>query len=316
MTAVPSATVILLLLIYASSIQNLNVHISISGLDQENSAGDPMLFGDRYSVLLACILAMVSVTPFFVIASICICWQYRQKLRCLRTVEQIPSKYLQQGEPEIQSAHSSLAVPLTISTNAGGNSPQIFLEKGSVVFGGRDSIHQSLLFDSKTSESPPLAPMRSWRLNASYTCLASSQNAPASEQNSNPVYEDSSLTKSPLSVAISDQKTEAKFEQNSQASVHEVVVKNGSGPASNSSPQLVRVDPQILVETPHLAKRPWRPRLRRSSTQTRTHFFPHAWKPMISKSAAGTPLPDTEATPFFNENDTPTHKQAIAEEIP
>eukprot|EP00108_Taenia_solium_P005877 TsM_001113200 transcript=TsM_001113200 gene=TsM_001113200 len=253
---------------------------------------------ERYFVAITCFLAPLALTPFFVLIVCCICLRYREKVKKLRATELNQSKFHLEGGPTTHSVQSSLAVPLTISTNVEGASPPIRSDKEPTVFGGRDSIHQSLLFSAKLDEVP-LAPMKFWRLSASYSCLPDAHHIHADSNNLN--FEDSTPQKSLLTATTtSSDDTSSKNPQKTIAT-HPLVAETpcNCSPMSSPSPQLAK--DEFTMAGSNLD---WRSRLRRSSTQPKTHFFPHAWKKILSKSAAGAatapPLPGVhEVTPYF-----------------
>lgn len=251
-------------------------------------------FGERYPVAITCFLALLALTPIFVIIACCICLRYRQKLRKLNTMMINRSKFHLESGLVPRSAQSSLAMPLTISTNAEGVSPPIPLNKTtSAAFKGRDSIHQSLLFNAKLDEeSDPLNNIKFWRLSTSYSCLPDTRYIHPTSTNQN--FENSTPQKSLLTgtATSSTNDTSSKVVQ-----AHANPCNDSS--MSTSTPQL-RKDESAIIG----GSLDWRSRLRRSSTQPRTHFFPHAWKAMFSKSAAGkvanTPLKrDHKVTSFL-----------------
>ncbi|EUB62044.1 hypothetical protein EGR_03065 [Echinococcus granulosus] len=255
-------------------------------------------FGNRYPVAITCFLAPLALTPFFVLISCCICLRYRQKLKKLRATELNQTKFHLEGGPTTHSAQSSLAVPLTISTNAEGASPPIRSDKVPAVFGGRDSIHQSLLFSAKLDEAP-LAPIKFWRLSASYSCLPEVHHIHT--DSNNPNFEDSTLQKSLLTATTSSSDgTPSKSPQKTIVTHPPIGETCNSSPMSSSSPQLTKAEFMITESSLD-----WRSCLRRSSTQPKTHFFPHAWKKVLSKSvtraATAPPLPgEHEVMPYFS----------------
>lgn len=253
----------------------------------------PSGFSERYFVVITCFLAPLALTPLFVLIACCICLRYREKLKKLRATELNQSKFHLEGGPTTHSVQSSLAVPLTISTNAEGASPPIRSNKEPTVFGGRDSIHQSLLFSAKLDEVP-LAPIKFWRLSASYSCLPDVHHIHA--DSNNPNFEDSTPQKSLLTA------TTASSDDTSSKNLQKTIVAEtpcNSSPMSSPSPQLAKRESTMTESSLD-----WRSRLRRSSTQPKTHFFPHAWKKILSKSAAGAATAPTlpgvhEVTPYF-----------------
>lgn len=259
-------------------------------------------FGEQYSIAIICFLAFLPVISILVIAACCICLYYRQKLKKLRTKELNHSTkfHLESGTapPVItQSAQSSLAMPLTISTNIeSGSSPPIRMKIVPTAFAGHQSVRQSLLFNDKLDDAL-VSPSKFWRLSASYTCLSNPQK---NDQNfSNPDFEESTPRKSLIttSTGYSDNassKNSAKVTQ-TRFVIEDIPYNEIS--TSNSSTHLGKPDP---LETTKILD--WRSRLRRNSTQTRTHFFPHAWKTVLSKSAVTTTPPNNrEGTPFFKQ---------------
>ncbi|KAL5108499.1 hypothetical protein TcWFU_001562 [Taenia crassiceps] len=255
-------------------------------------------FSERYFVAITCFLAPLALTPLFVLIACCICLRYREKLKKLRATELNQSKFHLEGRPTTHSVQSSLAVPLTISTNAEGASPPIQSDKEPTVFGGRDSIHQSLLFSAKLDEVP-LAPIKFWRLSASYSCLPGTCHIHADSNNLN--FEDSTLQKSLLTATTASSDDTSSKNPQKITVTHPLVVETpcNSSPVSSPSPQMTKGEPTMTG-----SGLDWRSRLRRSSTQPKTHFFPHAWKKILSKSAAGaataSPLPGVhEVTPYF-----------------
>ncbi|CDI98274.1 von Willebrand factor type C [Echinococcus multilocularis] len=255
-------------------------------------------FGNRYPVAITCFLAPLALTPFFVLISCCICLRYRQKLKKLRATELNQTKFHLEGGPTTHSAQSSLAVPLTISTNAEGASPPIRSDRVPAVFGGRDSIHQSLLFNAKLDEAP-LAPIKFWRLSASYSCLPEVHHIHT--DSNNPNFEDSTLQKSLLTATTSSSDvTPSKNPQKTIVTHPPIGETCNSSPMSSSSPQLTKAEFMITESSLD-----WRSCLRRSATQPKTHFFPQAWKKVLSKSvtraATAPPLPgEHEVMPYFS----------------
>ncbi|VDM31076.1 unnamed protein product [Hydatigera taeniaeformis] len=258
---------------------------------------EPLDFTERYSIVISCFLAPLALTPLFVLIACCICLRYRQKLKKLRATELNQTKFHLEVGPTTHSVQSSLAVPLTISTNAEGASPPIQSDKEPTVFRGRDSIHQSLLFSSKLNEVP-LVPIKFWRLSASYSCLPDAHHIHT--DSNNPNFEDSTLQKSFLTA------TTSSSDDTSSRNLQKIIVNYppvdktpcNSSPMSSSSPQLANGEATITGSSLD-----WRSRLRRSSTQPKTHFFPHAWKKILSKSAAGAatahPLPGVNEVPSY-----------------
>uniref|UniRef100_A0A5K3EGC6 VWFC domain-containing protein n=1 Tax=Mesocestoides corti TaxID=53468 RepID=A0A5K3EGC6_MESCO len=271
-------------------------------------------FGDRYSVAITCFLALLVLTPLFVITSCCICLRYRRKLKKLRATEPKQAKFLLESGLPTHSAQSSLAVPLTISTNAEGPSTQTSLDKEPVVLSRRDSMHHPLLPTAKITDTP-LSQIKFWQLSASHTCLTEVHNAPASassEQNRSRIFEDSTPPNSPLTSSDHILKTDHDSDVSLTRQAGDATTCTSS-PVSSSSPQLGKAGSTTSVGAQDTLT--WRPRLRRSSTQPRTHFFPHAWKAMISKSAATTPMRDHETTPFFDTRNTSPPNLPIPEDL-
>ncbi|KAM7535717.1 hypothetical protein Aperf_G00000094977 [Anoplocephala perfoliata] len=260
-------------------------------------------FGERFFIAIICFLAFLSLTLIFVIVACCICLRYRQKLKKLRTTEfNHSTKFHLKNETDPvtiirQSAQSGLAIPLTISTNIESNSsPPIRLKIVPTTFAGHQSVHQSLLFNDKLDEAL-LSPSQFWRLSASYTSLSNPQQ---DDRNlSNPDFGESTPRKSLVtnSTGCSDNVSPKNSTKVIQTRFATEDIPYNETSTSNSSTHFGKSDPP---ETTKILD--WRSRLRRNSTQTRTHFFPNAWKTVLSRSAVtATPPTNREETPFFKQ---------------
>nr|CUU99111.1 hypothetical transcript [Hymenolepis microstoma] len=238
-------------------------------------------FTERYSIAITCFLALLALAPLFVIASCCIYLRYRKKLKKLRILGlNHPNKFqLDNSTPQVpivaaitHSTRSSYAIPLTISTSPDEKSstPPIRLRIVSTAFADHDSSHGSLLFN----DSPQLN----------------------HKDLSIPNLEDATIRKSLTTSSITGCSVNCSSKVLTKVVPAQLTPHNDS-PVSNFPTHLRK------SESPELKRSSdWKTRLRRSSTQPRTHFFPQAWKTILSKSAkATTPTANQEEASFFSQ---------------
>ncbi|VDL14241.1 unnamed protein product [Hymenolepis diminuta] len=262
-------------------------------------------FTERYSIAITCFLALLALTPLFVIASCCVCLRYRKKLKKLRILGLNHSTkfQLENGTPQeptvaaiTHSTQSSYAIPLTISTGPDEKSstPPIRLRIVPTTFAGRDSTHRSLLFNDKL-EAPPSSLSKFWSLSASYNCLSNPQLN--HKDLSIPNLDDSAIRKSLTTSSTTG------YSDNCSSKVLTKVVPAQLTPLRNDSPLSNFSTHLRKSESPEIRRSSdWKTRLRRTSTQPRTHFFPQAWKTILSRSAkATTPTANQERASFFSQ---------------
>ncbi|VDO00025.1 unnamed protein product [Rodentolepis nana] len=261
-------------------------------------------FTERYSIAITCFLALLALAPLFVIASCCLYLRYRKKLKKLRILgHNHPNKFqLDNRTPQepivaaiTHSTQSSYAIPLTISTSPDEKSstPPIRLRIVSTAFADHDSSHGSLLFNDRL-EQPSSSLPKFWSLSASYNCLSNPQLNP--KDLSIPNLEDTTMRKSQTTSSTTGYSVNCSSKVLAKVVPAQLTPQNDS-PVSNSPTHLRK------SESPEPKRSSdWKTRLRRSSTQPRTHFFPQAWKTILSKSAkATTPTANQEEASFFSQ---------------
>lgn len=263
---------------------------------------------EGYSIAITCFLAFLAITPLIVVAVCCVCLRYRKKLKKLRVLElnhpakfQLESGTLQEpivAEVTHSTAQSNYAIPLTISTSpddVASSTPPIRLRVVPAVFAGRDSIHQSLLFNDKLDQ-PPSSLSKFWPLSASYSCLSNTQLDNKDLSNSNLV--DSTPRKSLITTSTTGYSDNGSSKVSTKIVPAQLTPCNVDSIESNLSSRLRK------SESPDIKRsNDWKTRLRRSSTQPRTqHFFPQAWKTILSKSAkATTPTANQDEGCYFSQ---------------